>query len=238
MRAKAAQALPASSTVAATAPVPAPRATRASPTAATLSKSEPPTRPATRTRTPSRTWTVDSTGPDTSITAAPADLTNTANASFSFSASEAGSSFACQLDGGGYSACTSPKSYTGSPTAATPSRSGPRDAAGNTDPTPASRTWTIDTQAPHVTLATHPSGGTTRRSDPTFAGTGGDRSGRFDDGHRQAVQRLADGRHADPDAHDDVGGREAPTHGRRPSPLVGGTYTARAEQRDADDNLG
>ena len=117
------------------------------------------------------TWTVDSTSPDTSITAAPADLTNTANASFSFSASEAGSSFACQLDGGGYSACTSPKSYTGLADGSHTFQVRASDAAGNTDPTPASRTWTIDTQAPTLTLATPANGTATSDTTPTFSGS-------------------------------------------------------------------
>ena len=50
---------------------------------------------------------------DTSITANPADPTTSTSASFSFTSTEGSSTFECQLDGGGYSSCTSPKSYAG-----------------------------------------------------------------------------------------------------------------------------
>ena len=47
-----------------------------------------------------------------SITANPTNPSNNAGPSFSFS-SEGGASFQCQLDGGGFAACSSPKGYTG-----------------------------------------------------------------------------------------------------------------------------
>ena len=60
----------------------------------------------------SYSWTVDATPPDTSIDSGPTGTVNSTNASFTFS-SEAGASFDCNLDGGGFSACTSPKNYSG-----------------------------------------------------------------------------------------------------------------------------
>src|SRR3989338_3053303 len=51
--------------------------------------------------------------PDTSITSQPSDPSNSNSASFSFTSTETGSTFQCQMDSGGYSTCTSPKSYTG-----------------------------------------------------------------------------------------------------------------------------
>ena len=55
------------------------------------------------------------TVPDTTITAAPAAVTNShRRASFSFTASNAGvtNTFECALDGAAFAACTSPRSYS------------------------------------------------------------------------------------------------------------------------------
>ena len=54
-------------------------------------------------------FTVDATPPPApTITSAPADPSNAASASFGFSDTEAGVGFRCQLDGGGFGACSSP----------------------------------------------------------------------------------------------------------------------------------
>ena len=64
--------------------------------------------------TPARhTWTVDSTGPTTTLTAKPADPATSTAATFEFSSDDAGATFACKLDSGVFEACTSPKSYSG-----------------------------------------------------------------------------------------------------------------------------
>jgi len=64
--------------------------------------------------TTSFSWTIDLTAPPTpSIGSRPTDPSNTPNASFGFSNSEGGVSFGCQLDGGGFSTCSSPASYSG-----------------------------------------------------------------------------------------------------------------------------
>ena len=90
----------------------------------------------------SHPWTVDSTPPNTVIDVAPSDP-SAADVSFDFSSPDGGVTFECELDGGGFSACSSPASYTGL-------ASGPHtfdvrasDAAGNVDPTPASFTWSV-----------------------------------------------------------------------------------------------
>jgi hypothetical protein len=49
------------------------------------------------------------------------------------------------MDGAVYSACTSPKNYTGLSVGAHTFTVKATDAAGNTDPTPASYTWTVNT---------------------------------------------------------------------------------------------
>jgi Pectate lyase superfamily protein len=94
----------------------------------------------------SYTWTVDTTPPETTITAGPTEggTTTQADASFSFSSSEAKSTFGCQLDGSGFSPCSSPMTYNGLSNASHTFEVKATDAAGNTDATPARRTWTVN----------------------------------------------------------------------------------------------
>src|SRR5437773_1255070 len=94
------------------------------------------------------TWTVDTVAPDTIITATPPAVTNSASASFTFAATEAGSTFQCALDGGGFAPCASPQTYSALASGNHTFQVRATDPAGNTDPTPASFTWTVDTAAP------------------------------------------------------------------------------------------
>ncbi len=57
------------------------------------------------------TWTVNASALDATITASPANPSNSRTAQFSFSGT--GATFECSLDGAAYSACTSPTSYSG-----------------------------------------------------------------------------------------------------------------------------
>ena len=102
------------------------------------------------------TWSVDLTAPDTTLTSTPPTVTNSAAASFSFSASEAGSTFACQLDGAGFTACSSPKAYSSLAAGSHTFQVRATDSAGNVDPSPASFTWTVDLTAPDTTLTSTP----------------------------------------------------------------------------------
>jgi hypothetical protein len=88
-------------------------------------------------------WTVDTTAPDTSITSSPPDPTSDPSASFDFSASEAGSSFECSLDGAAFAACTSPQDYGGLAPGSHAFEVRATDPAGHTDPSPASYSWTV-----------------------------------------------------------------------------------------------
>src|SRR5213596_1436964 len=94
------------------------------------------------------TWTVDTVAPDTIITATPPALTNSLSASFTFTATEAGSTFQCALDGGGFAPCASPQTYSALASGNHTFQVRATDPAGNTDPTPASFTWTVDTSPP------------------------------------------------------------------------------------------
>ena len=106
----------------------------------------------------SRTWTVDTTPPETTITGSPPNPTNATSASFSFISSDAGSTFECKLDGGAFAACTSPKSYSGLSNGSHTFSVRATDTVGHVDASPATFTWTIDRTAPNTTIASGPSG--------------------------------------------------------------------------------
>ena len=121
----------------------------------------------------SRAFTVDTTPPDTTITAGPSGTTSDSTPTFSFTATEAGSTFECRVDAAAFASCSSPFTTAHCPTVRTSSRSAPPTAVGLTDPTPASRSFTVDTSdttAPDTTITAGPSG-TTGDSTPTFSFT-------------------------------------------------------------------
>jgi Hypothetical glycosyl hydrolase family 15 len=89
--------------------------------------------------------TADTTPPETTITSGPAPTITSTSADFGISSSEAGSSFECRLDGSRWSPCTSPKSYTGLAAGTHTFEARATDAAGNTDESPAARSFTVDT---------------------------------------------------------------------------------------------
>jgi hypothetical protein len=120
----------------------------------------------------------DKTAPATTITSAPASGTST-SASVAFSSNEAGT-FQCKLDAGAYAACTSPKSYTGLAVGSHTVSVRATDAAGNTDATPATATWTVSAApakpAPVAAYAFSETSGTTAK-DATGHGLTGTVSG-------------------------------------------------------------
>lgn len=115
----------------------------------------------------SRSFTIDTAGPTTSIDSAPSGTTNSSSATFSFSASEAGVSFGCSLDGGGFTACTSPRTFTGLSDGSHTFSVRATDAATNVGPT-ASASWTIDATPPNTTLSGAPAG-TVASTDATIS---------------------------------------------------------------------
>jgi len=92
-------------------------------------------------------WTIvaplDTTAPETTITANPPASTTLRDASFSFSANEPGSTFQCSLDGAAFTACASPQSYSSLSYASHTFQVRATDGAGNVDASPASHTWTV-----------------------------------------------------------------------------------------------
>jgi hypothetical protein len=108
----------------------------------------------------------DTTPPETMITSGPPGTTHSTSATFGFAASEP-STFECSLDGAAFSGCTSPASYTGVGDGSHTFRVRATDLAGNTDPTPAEQTWTVDTTPPETTITSGPPG-TTHSTSATF----------------------------------------------------------------------
>jgi hypothetical protein len=103
---------------------------------------------------------IDITAPETAIDSGPSGTINVADATFTFSASEAGASFECSLDGEAYAACTSPRSYINLSDGSHALQVRATDAAGNTDTTPANYTWAVDTTAPTLSGVTPADGAT------------------------------------------------------------------------------
>ena len=91
----------------------------------------------------------DFTPPETTITSGPANgaTITTDSVAFGFSSSEAGSTFECRLEPSlpDWKSCESPKRYSlGSSQARRDFMVRATDASGNTDPSPASRNFTVD----------------------------------------------------------------------------------------------
>ncbi|RKQ92267.1 Ig-like protein group 3 [Solirubrobacter pauli] len=112
----------------------------------------------------SRTWTVDTVAPDTTIGSGPTGAVASTTATFTFTSPESGVNFQCALDGGAFASC--PVNYTGLAQGAHTFQVRAVDAVGNADATPASRTWTVDTIAPTVTIDTSPA--RTNDTTPSF----------------------------------------------------------------------
>jgi len=123
----------------------------------------------------SRTWTIN-LAPDTTITAGPTGTVSSTSASFSFTATVGGSTFTCSLDGAAFSACTSPKAYSGL-TNGSHTFQVAATSQGATDPTPASRTWTVDTVAPTGVAITSPTNGASVTGQVTISATASDNVG-------------------------------------------------------------
>jgi lysophospholipase L1-like esterase len=156
----------------------------------------------------SYTWTVDGTPPDTT-TGGPSGPTNDATPTFNFSSSQAGSSFECRFDSDSFAPCSGPGATH---TPSTPLSDGfhtfqvqATDPAGNTDPSPDSTSFTVDTAPPDTTILTGPSEMTTDPT-PAFSFSSSEAGSTFqckvDAGSYASctspntTSRLADGSHA------------------------------------------
>jgi hypothetical protein len=85
----------------------------------------------------------DITLPDTKIKQGPKKKTSESTAKLTFKSTEAGSTFACSLDHKAFKACKSPRKYKRLKPGKHSFEVRAIDGAGNLDPTPASRAWTV-----------------------------------------------------------------------------------------------
>jgi hypothetical protein len=92
-------------------------------------------------------WTVDTTPPVTTLVV-PGHLTGKDVVDFSFSSSEAGSTFQCSFRSAAFVPCTSPYPVDVPGSGSHTFKVRAVDGAGNVDPTPATHTWTSDLTPP------------------------------------------------------------------------------------------
>ena len=90
----------------------------------------------------------DTTPPNTTITSGPTGTVTSTSATFAFTASEGRVRFSCRLDGGLWNTCTSPATFSGLAATTHLFEVRASDRRGNTDPTPAARSWTVASSAP------------------------------------------------------------------------------------------
>ena len=110
--------------------------------------------------------------PAPTITAKPPSLSGSDGASFSFGDAESGVTFQCKLDGGQFSPCSSPKSYSHLSDGSHSFQVNARDAAGNVSGS-ASWTWTVATKPPPEPKITQHPTDPTGSSSATFTFTDG-----------------------------------------------------------------
>lgn len=104
-------------------------------------------------------FAIDATAPETTISSAPSGTIATGSASFGFESSEEESAFECRLDPGedsGWESCPVPQFYSGLADGPHEFEVRARDKVGNTDATPASASFAIDTTAPETTIVAAP----------------------------------------------------------------------------------
>jgi hypothetical protein len=99
---------------------------------------------------------LDCVPPDTSLLSGPTGTITDTTPTFAFDSSEQPSTFQCSIDGVTPAPCTSPLTTA-------PLSDGPHtfavqaiDGSMNADPTPATRSFTVDTTAPDTAIASHP----------------------------------------------------------------------------------
>ncbi|MHA6780363.1 right-handed parallel beta-helix repeat-containing protein [Pseudonocardia saturnea] len=90
----------------------------------------------------------DTAAPDTTLASGPPASTTATEATVTFGATEAGSTFQCAVDGAAYVACTSPLTVTGLGVGNHEVQIRATDAAGNVDASPLLVAWTVTAPAP------------------------------------------------------------------------------------------
>ena len=139
-----------------------------------------------------------SSAPETQIDSGPSGPTNDASPSFGFSSDDPEASFECRLDSNqeaDFQPCSSPQSYSSLTDGLHTFEVRATDTAG-TDPTPASRSFTVDTAAPETQIDSGPSG-PTNDATPSFSFSSEGRgelrvSPRLEPGGRLSALQLAE----------------------------------------------
>ena len=178
----------------------------------------------------------EASGPVPNTVMRTASTSASPTAAFGFDSSSAGSEFQCSLDGGPWLACRRSRRYTGLVDGRHSFAVRAISRTGRPDPTPAHVAWTVDSDAPEVTLQNPVTGSTTSDDQPTFSGTAGTRatdsssvtvklfSGSSASG--LPIQTLTTSR---------SGARWSVATG---TPIANGTYTARAQQSNRAGDTG
>ena len=151
-------------------------------------------------------FTVDTTPPDTVIDSGPTGIITTDEATFTVSADpnvDIGG-IQCRIDSEPFADCLSPKTFTGLAEGPHTATFRAEDVAGNQDPTPATRTFTVDTTPPVTQIDSGPTGTiTTNEATFTFSSSevgssfecGIDGSGFSPCSSPQSYPGLSDGPH-------------------------------------------
>jgi CSLREA domain-containing protein len=93
--------------------------------------------------------------PNTTINSGPAQGSTTSDPTptFGFSSNESSASFQCKVDGGSFSSCSSPRTTSSLSNGSHSFQVRAKDTANNLDPSPASRSFTVDTSTAPDTKA-------------------------------------------------------------------------------------
>ena len=87
---------------------------------------------------------IDTTPPDTSIAAKPANPTSSTSAQFTFASDDGGATFECRLDGAAFEPCPASMSFGGLALGSHTVSARAIDGSDNEDATPASYSWSIE----------------------------------------------------------------------------------------------
>jgi len=170
--------------------------------------------------------------PQTTITAGPAEgeFVQDTNATYEFTATELPGSppFECRLDGQGFEPCSSPRALTNLGQGLHTFEVRAIDAEGDADPSPATRSWVVDTVGPAMDIDSPADEALVVDPTPTLSGTRGTALGDL-----PVTVRI----HQGPDTSGAVVGTPAvtgsgATWSATAAPLADGVYTVEAQQDD------
>jgi len=115
---------------------------------------------------------LDCIPPDTILDSGPTGAITDNTPTFTFHSSEQPATFQCSIDGGPLQACISPFTSVPLPDGTHTLAVQAIDASSNADPSPAARSFTVDTTAPDTAIGSHPKAKTkSRKATFTFSST-------------------------------------------------------------------